>query len=209
MKNIIIIIIILGVCGCKDKCIKEYTLQLPFSLAPQLDTFRIGDTIWLASNFSKEIMELNYNEDITLEDFKFNSELTIEKISSEPFENANLDFTVIDKLGSLNLIQLVGTTTFKITYAYEDNTYKTKFGFIPVDRGLFTLILSTYISDDLSLSIASSPNCKEKIESIEYLLNGGENNNYEFIQLSADSLIRTTSKEVYDMFGQYTFFVKK
>ncbi len=214
MKNFIIPLLFLGAffitinCNCnKDEdCIKDYKFQIPFNLTPQIDTFKIGDTIWVSSDFSNEIKELNYSEPITLKDFDFRSELTIEKISVDPFQNANLEFDIIEKQGNLNLIPLIGTSTFLVEYDYVDDTYKVDFGFVPQGKGLYTLVLSSLITED-SESLSTRPDCKEEIKSIEYLLNGGENNNYEFISQSADSLIRTTTKDIYDEYGQYSFYV--
>lgn len=195
-------------CNCSnDYCEVNYHFQLPLSLTPQIDTFKIGDTIWISSEFSNEILELNTGERITLNEFDFHSELTFEKISETPFENANLEFTVIEELGSLSFISLVGTSSFRMNYLFENERYKCKFGFVPTNEGLFEFILFSLLPEGASEGIISSPDCKVNIEQVSHLLNDGENNNYEFIQMAADSLIRTTSKEDFDMYGSYCFYV--
>lgn len=216
MKNSILIFLFFSIlstvpsCNCKNEdCVKNYAIQLQFNLTPQIDTFKIGDTIWVSSDFSNEVKELNYNNPIVMDNIDFHSELSFEKISEEPFQNANLKFSTVEEYGNLSLIQLVGASIFSINYLYENNKYKAKFGFVASEKGLYTVLLSSFLSDDSIPLNESSFECEEKIESIEYLLNNGINNNYEFISLSADSLIRTTTKEVYDKFGQYSFFVEE
>jgi len=209
MKNLLLstfILIILGFTSCEKKCKNVYRFQVPFTLSPQIDTFHIGDTIWVSCNFPKEVLELNSNEYFDLENFDLRSELTLADIGVEPFEDANLTFTVIEEKGSLELTQFVGTTTYSINYLYENDKFKTQFGLIPQNEGFFYFgMLSPFKKDVNNYGI--TPDCDESIENIDYLLNGGQNNNYEFIQLSADASIRSTTKEIFDMYGHYCFYV--
>lgn len=209
IQNSILFFILLSTissCLSKKKCKISYRFQVPFSLTPQLDTFQIGDTIWVSCDFPKEVLDLNSSEYYDLENFNLRSELLLSNIGVEPFQDANLEFSIFEEKGNLELNQFVGTTTFSINYLLEENRFKARFGIIPQSDGFFYFgMLSPFGKDVANYGI--TPECDESIEHIDYFLNEGQDNNYEFIQLSADASIRTTTKEIFDMYGHYCFYV--
>lgn len=195
--------------ACDSDCprVVNYKFQIPLTLNPAQDSFFIGDTIWISSVFSEELLDLNSNKSYPLEDFKFYTEFTFAQIDISPFEDANSQFEIIPLEGEAKLVSLYNSSYIEIHYTYQDEMYQANFGFIPKKSGLFNFVASSSIGFfDLDREIDLSPCKYEQVEFI-YKMNDGINNNYEYIALSPDSLIKTTTKEIYDEYAQYGFYV--
>ena len=196
--------------ACNPECDKtiEYKFQIPMTLTPAQDTFSIGDTIWIHSSFSEEMLDLNSNKSYALEDFNFYTIFNFAQIDINPFGHANTHFEIIILDGEATLIPRSNSSSIiEIGYNYEDKIYKANFGFIPKQNGLFHFVADSQIAFwGFDREIDLSPCKNERVEFI-YKMNDGIDNNYEHIALSPDSLIRTTTKEIYDEYAQYGFYV--
>lgn len=196
-------------CTKNDNCGHSHKFSIPFSLSPANDSFLIGDTIWIAAEFSDELLDSNDNKKYKLEDIDFFTDFAFSKIDVSPFIDADDKFQTIQLLGQLEFVPLSitpSTSILAVDYLYEKNTYKVKFGFIPREVGLFTIGIASSHTLGFEGKIDIPP-CKNEPVEFTYVMNNITDNNFEFITLSPDSLVLTLTKDIFDNHGYYCFFV--
>ena len=87
MKYLIYFLLIYSACGCfktnNELCTQTLLFNIPLNLSPQLDTFHLGDTIWLTSNINHLIEDINLENVVDISSFDFQTRLGIYNFDTE------------------------------------------------------------------------------------------------------------------------------
>ena len=67
MKNIFTLLFLLLFIGCKDPAKCPTKFQIPVSLSPIAEEYKLGDTITIASKFSKQVLEIELHRTFNME----------------------------------------------------------------------------------------------------------------------------------------------
>ena len=132
-------------------CIREecqvpngvYLFEIPVTLSPAKDTFRVGDTLSIVSEFSDDVFELNTARTYKLPNFTFSPATEMRKIDEEDSPaniSDNFDFWVpegtdynLSYLGSEGGQYAVGQ------YVYENGHYRLEFKLVARRPGLYAI----------------------------------------------------------------------
>jgi len=207
MKHIFIMILFLFAIGCSDcslsstNCFEEYTFTIDFTISPALDTFQIGDTIWISSTIPEQLKNEETDELVNISDVNFPFLFSVDKVDTTDFAPIEDNFEYFYKTGSLNF-QEVGSFS-RIFLSYTGNQEKSiEFGIIPQKTSV--VLLSFYWRppdvEDIKLS-----DCIEEI-SFVFNTNNSEDNNYHIVAESNNPLLEI-EKDDYNLFGNYAFVV--
>ena len=178
----------------------EYLVEIPVKLYPEKDTFVIGDTLWLEQNFSDQIHDLQNNMTLNFKNFDFLLQMGISDLINynQLFNNYDVfaEIGTAKKGGSLGAIYA--------EYDYKDGYYQNKMGIVLKEKGLFLLdIRSMRQYDNIDLT-----RCPTENLDIRYSVNDKAENNFHMMKDSKDTNTVKTTKEEFDKFGSYCFFVK-
>ena len=113
-----------------------YQFELPVVITPALDTFSIGDTISIVSEFSDRVFERNTGDSILLENFEFFPVLGLKKIDSL-VTPAIGNFEVINDIPEVFEANTV-LGNFFCEYNYVNRIYTIRFKLIPLEEGIFS-----------------------------------------------------------------------
>lgn len=138
-------------CSClKTPCTKLWKFELPFAFENQKNAYHIGDTIWMVSEFSSTLQDLNSVSVVSVENFDFNISLNIEEIHGTPISWAADKFLVVNEHGTLTYHSLQATPYlggnpgfFKLQHEYDSGHYSFRYGFIPQMEGVFLFSLNS------------------------------------------------------------------
>jgi hypothetical protein len=209
LQFILIFTSILIISACDPACdhLIEYKFEIPITLTPAKDSFSIGDTIWIETQFSDYMLDQNSNMMYKLEDFNFFREIDFVQMDISPFLDADTFFDIVIDKGEANLLMINNSLSLiEIIDSYQNNLYEFRLGFIPKEVGLFAFIVSSSPNLGFEGKIDLNSCVNERVEYI-YNTNSGADNNFEYISLSADPWLKTTTKEIFDSSGQYCFYV--
>lgn len=166
MKNTLIIscLIFIGLLnsGCPKQCVEaNYSFAVSSQVAPDLDSVKVGDTIFLESKFPTVLIDQRTGKSIDYSNSKgIESTLSIAylqegnltpKGSVEDFKY----YSVIGDIYNANNIPSPETVQ-QLRYQQISNTYQIKIGLIPQKTGVYAI----GIGDGLSLGTQSNE-CKK------------------------------------------------
>jgi len=222
MKYIVTFLGLLSLfCGCetnKDCDFPgQYQFELPITLSPAKDKFKVGDTIFINSTFPDEVYERQTERRYHLEDFRFYPGMGVVEISGDTSNEAALQIfdVLIDSETDFDLINYSnGVVAYIGEYSYSGNEYDLSFQLVPKEAGLFYFSLASaiYFYED-NQSFAGK--CKEKgIDAIGYVNNGnGADNNIHLLSDSPDShyneWMLAKPEDRFHHFGGYCFYVEE
>lgn len=217
MKYITLFLLIITVFSCTPKECQidsvDYNFILPANLSPTKDTFNIGDTITVRSQFSNMVYDRETEQHYILNDIQFFLESRIRRIDTigkiddftefEVIVNSEYDFSFFNYSTS-------GARALIGDYNY-DNEYDLEFKLVPQKRGLFFFILGSSIN-----SFGEDQHFDGKCKNIEIgasvEMNAGADNNVDFLLDSPDeeynTLIWNRREDQFHRFGGYCFYVK-
>ncbi len=212
------ILLTLSSCIKKDCEIPNnlYEFEIPATLSPAKDTYKVGDTISVISRFPHQVYERNTQRSYELADYKFNPELDIWEVSNEEIDKTILnDFEVIIDTSIYDFQKFVfsdGTIIYEGNYLNKNGEYVLEYQFIPTKTGLYMFSHSSFSSS----SSANQP-FPEKCNNVEsgawVRLNAGQNNNPQFLLNSENEYLRTTiyprRKDDFNGFGNFMFYVQE
>jgi len=191
-----------------------YEFEIPVTLAPAKDTFRIGDTISISSTFDDMVFEQKTQEYYLLEYFEFFPSVAVYKIDEVPANEdglAEFEILISDQYNfsyqkfSSGASGLVG----EYTYNEQDNEYSLKFQLVAASEGLYYLEYG--ISPDLKSQDFPSKCNNIGISTGTLLLNQGQDNNISFLEDSPDphynNWILQNPTDRFYKFGGYCFYV--
>jgi hypothetical protein len=217
MKLHYFIFILFLIEGCGDKCDKNLKFEIPITLTPVQSEYKIGDTITIVSKFSKSMIDVVTNESIKVENYNFGVIMYIIKNDDRPGRFAYNYFNIVSQIGKLELqtFQISDTTkvggtnglggTYQIVYKENTDEYLIKYKIIPKKNGLYDIHFgSLALKEDSGLI----KNCHSTVDFLQFNVNGGTNNHYEFLQQSPNENTRILPKEELSRNGYYAFYVK-
>ncbi|MBL7785516.1 MAG: hypothetical protein JNM36_06400, partial [Chitinophagales bacterium] len=189
-----IIIVLTFFCS---SCIKKecrfagfHEFELPVTLSPALDTFKIDDTISISSVFEDLVYERKMNEWFLLENIKFFPQTAVTRLDTLDVLDSFSEFDIIipDQY-DYYLFQYPssGRKALIGEYNYENNTYSLKYQLVPKKKGLFYLIHGSDISVLGEGQEFEGQCCKKNIIDAYCKMNGGGDNNVDFLLQSPDS----------------------
>lgn len=157
-KNIIVIVTLLIVffvnTGCPKPCVEaNYSFAVTTQLAPDSDSIRVGDTLYISTVFPNRLTDqatgdlIDYSNANDIE-----STLSIAQLiqgDSIP-KSAVAQFNYVSIFGSvfnsLNIPDPAGVQ--QLRYQQSGNTYKLKIGLIPLQKGIFALGIGNGLSNN-------------------------------------------------------------
>lgn len=187
---------------------RGYVFQVPVSVTPALDTFRVGQTFTYSSVFSKDVYELSTQRNYNLNGFLFYPEVSISTVSNQYLTPA---------LDSFNYVILSGDVS-PFTYSdggkviigqYSESTlgYELEIQFTAFKTGLYTVC--NYLPVDI-LDINQDFNGKicnnQQVDADSYLEEGIDDNYDSFISIG-EPIVSQHYKSEYEQAGCYTFVV--
>lgn len=218
MKDLVILpmLAVLLFTSCYPKECTEtdgmYLFELPVTLTPALDTFLIGDTISVCSEFDDMVFDRVFQEDFHLKNFKFYPLTYVEKIDSEIYSNRIDDYfeIIIENDFNYELIQYSsGNQALSGEYNLEENIYKLKYKLIPTKEGLYFFQQGSSLYPDGEFQEFEG-RCKNKINDAFVMLNNNEDNNVDYLLESPNEeyhiIWEKKDKKFYN-FGGYCFYV--
>jgi hypothetical protein len=202
-----------------NSCIKEecqivhYEFEIPATLTPAKDSFNIGDTITIISNFSNEVYERQTDKWYRLENFKFYPGTYLYKIdSNNTIANIQDNFEVIIDTSYKFYIHKFSDGSEGIfgQYNYSDMKYSLMFKLILKKAGLYYMEngVRPYLSDNQDFE----GKCKNVSIDGAVNLNDGADNNIHMLKDSPDPhyndwILQKPDVRFYK-FGGYCFYVK-
>ena len=219
MKNTLLFFILsLSFLTVFNSCNKEcqitdgtYEFHISSTLYPALDTFNIGDTITIISEFNDQIYEAKTDMKYDLSNLALPSNFKIWKISNSPTSYAAiLNFNILNDSSNdfyYDYYQALNAYSLKGKYDYTQSTYSLTYKIIPEDTGLFMCA-----HGPLSTGITFPGKCDDMESYFHVVLNNGNDNNISMLSQSPDEHFNTWILEKpYDRFhsgGGYAFYVK-
>ena len=218
-RIIILVAIIFSGISCNKECIElvNYEFELPATLSPAKDTFRIGDTITISSEFSDEVYDRATKRKYKLENFKFfpGSEVVqIDVIDAVPQFYSFFEFYK-DTQYIFNFQHFSdGGDAFRGEYKYKNNRYKLEFKICPIKKGLYLFEFSSglgYLGENQDFD-GRCPKRHARLDAYIKMNDGADNN----IQMLLDSpdphyndWIMQKPEKRFHQFGGYCFYVKE
>ena len=207
MKKILFIlvtsVILLSATCHKQSCTNDYSFEIPFSIT-ELDSFRIGDTIWLNSIITNKLVDKNSMSNIDISNFDFKINCGLFRVDTSAVEQAEPYFKVINKIGKLDIKYLSSIIESKVIYEKGIENRMFKIGLIPQKVGIFKISFFN-LTEDLENVKVTESECNSNIK-LHYNMNSGRDFNYYLIQKSPRSIV---SEEEYKKDGAYAFKIIK
>lgn len=157
MKNIYIsialIAIILIICGCPKPCLEpNYSFAVTAQITPDLDSVKIGDTIFLVSSFPINLIDQVTGQNIDYRNSSgIGSDLIVIKILPHDTlsHDAVFDFDYISITGSIYNDKSIPDPNGVQQLRFQElmNTYDLKVGIIPKVKGNYIFSLADGLSN--------------------------------------------------------------
>ncbi len=190
--------------SCKnDDCPTGLKFRTPYSVYPMLDTFSVGDTLWVEMNFPTELTDEANTLTAQFDNYDFNFELGCNQIDIDPiygYATEIVDFQSLLGKGESNIYG--SFSVYGITPTFENGYYKFKSILILKNSGLFALALDPF-NDPYEAFNVPNTECKAQIWGV---LTNTDQNNY-FMLKYASSLAYSNKSEA-ETTGWYMFYVK-
>lgn len=133
MKYLICFLLAYSTIGCfktnNEFCTQTLLFDIPLEITPQVDTFHIGDTIWLTSTVNHLIEDRNLGDTVDISSFDFQTRVGIYKFVA----NANA-FDYVEYINQVGEFQLF-TRHIKMRYNFGENQRNIKIGLVPIKTG--------------------------------------------------------------------------
>ena len=198
--------------NCESGANDAYEFILPVKLFPARDTFRIGDTIHVQSEFSDEVFDRNRQRTFLLEDFRFGPFCRIKRIDTTIAVDGLPDFYILlPQNQNFDWVNLTSeSTALNGEYTYSNSVYTLNYSVIPKKIGLYIFFFSSSI-DPANDRQDFPGRCSRATMWGICTLNGGGDNNVDFLSRSPDPHYNTwVLEEPEDRFhrgGGYCFYV--
>lgn len=198
----------------KSKCVHPYYFDIPYHHSLLNDTFSLGDTIWITSDFGPQLKDTKTGELCTFDSIDFRGNVNFCEISGSKQRVINEKFTLISVTGSATLKYFIIDTNYAsgngsfYDIEYEGTSkYKLKLGFIAMEKGLYIANIGYPDLDRGSEFIETK--CAGDIN-IVGAADGKDTaaNNFHLTSYSTDHLFKNISLDVFQNNGMFCFVVK-
>ncbi len=137
---------LVGFMGCKecegDTFGHSMKLVVPIDTYPSVDTFTIGDTLWIEADIDKYVAVEDNDERIFLEDFNFFTTLIISEIS-DTVENFAVEIEIIEEIGTVEILDLPTLQVYPLFFVENDDAYLFKGGIVFNEPGRYYISFDT------------------------------------------------------------------
>jgi hypothetical protein len=205
--------------GCRKECRDAdfggaYQFVIPATLSPAKDTFRIGDTIHISSVFSDEVYERQTEAFYKLENWRFYPTTRmdrIDKVDPNFIQDglADFDYIIPAEFDYSRFDYGSGSIGLLGEYLYKDNEYSLEFKLIPHQLGLY--YFTQFAAQGIEERQDFPGRCPSKISETNVELNGGIDNNIDFLQNSPDiyynERVLARPQDNFHNNGGYCFYV--
>lgn len=194
---------------CEGEAVLGFEFDIPYSIAPAKDTFTIGDTIWVESVFSNQMLNKHNGKTYTLDHFDFRMSGVILDLETNPCLPTEA-YDMVSPESGLYTADRSGYYFF-FRYALSGDYYRWKAGFVLKRAGTFAFLPDT----DIDLGNLSGQSPPQRITACNYeavtlnILRKDAPSNVYLLQHAADPYVR----EPWDIapFEQtaFAFYVKE
>jgi hypothetical protein len=145
MRFFLLVVLAIVFSGCLRKECRDipggYEFEIPVTLTPAKDTFRVGDTISITSTFDDMVFERKTRQEYLLEDWNFSPITDIHKIDTSPYQNGMpfYDVIVSDTMDYEQFMFSDGWSSLIGTYFYDNNVYTLFYRVVPRSPGLYCI----------------------------------------------------------------------
>ena len=188
--------------------------ELPVTLSPALDTFKIGDTMSISSVFEDVVYERASGQWYRLENIIFFPQTAVTRLDTLDVLDSFSEFDIIipDQY-DYYLFQYPssGRKALIGEYNYENNTYSLEYQLVPKKKGLYYFVQGSSISILGEGQEFEGQCCKINTIDAYCEMNSGGDNNVDFLLQSPNSHYNTwipqKPEERFHKFGGYCFYV--
>jgi len=127
-------------CTPKECQISTHDFVIPATFSPAKDSFSIGDTISIVSEFSNEVFDKGTNRNYILDNFKFFPGSNVTEISDTNSNNGAYAYfdVIVDSVYNFNQFNYsTGRISYFGEYNSDSDSYSIKYLIIPKKKGLF------------------------------------------------------------------------
>ncbi len=192
-----------------------YLFEIPVTLSPTLETYIIGDTIFIKSHFDDLILEKNLEKDFLLKNFLFLPTIYLFKLD-----------TVEDKISALNDFDVILPPNSKLelksdindiisldgNYNYNNEYYILEYKLIPKKRGLYYFSHGCYAAATFPGQEFEGKCPNKELNDICVSLNKGSQNNIDLMKKALHENYHTWTlekpEERFHRRGSYCFYVE-
>ncbi len=194
-----------------------YQFEIPITLSPIKETYKIGDTISISSHFSDQVYEAETDQFYSLTDFKFRPAFEANEISDSIIDNAALNnFEVIIDTTKYDLTKFIyssGSVTYNGEYSYKNGEYLITYKLVPKKTGLYEFAQASR-GGDLLENQNFPEKCKNKGINIRTILNNRISNNNIHLAMESpnewyNSWIFQNPEERFTYLGKFIFYVEE
>lgn len=170
-------------CEGPEVCTKEYKFEFPVTITPVLDTFQVGDTIWVNLEFdNSNILDLNSGNFLDLQDFEFQFEMIFEKFDTIGPVNAFDYFNHQALIGDIFIQNIESFNELIMILDKTDSERKISYFLIPQQVGNYVMAFTSILNgDEVTLQ---NQNCTETIK-LSFSTNGNVENNFDFYKTNS------------------------
>ncbi len=176
---------LLGDCpGAPDR----YLFNIPATLSPAQDTFRIGDSIHVVSMFFEEVEEVNSGRRYPLKNMGFEPVTIVVRIDSVNTGGGGLsmfDVWVEPEYDYQEFLFSSGNRALVGEYRYIDRYYQLAYTLIPKQKGVFFMRFASAL-DERSRWPNFPGRCKRKSINIQVTMNNRIGTNIHLLAQSPD-----------------------
>ena len=185
--------------------------QVPYTASPIIDTFQLGDTIWIEMDFSDHLTDLHGGITNTFSNFNFKLRFECDRFDINSPQGKAVSF--MDAFPSVGevvsiVLPISDVSYFEILPLYEAHMYRFKSAFVLKQQGSF-LCGITPLSDDLAEPFKISGKCDDLPLYVISKVNNGDSmeNNYHLLKSSKVPVYRDVTLERFGE-GLFCFVVK-
>lgn len=191
---------------CEGESNLGFSFEIPYTVSPEQDTFKVGDTIWLESSFNSQMYNLRNGKTYPVINFDFMMSGFISDLKTNPLISTS-DFIMVSEDRKINNADRNGTY-FNVKYKMDGGFYKWKSGFILTQPGGYFFMFTTLVSLD-NLQSLSPPQriTKCNFESVQLLFKRlNTNSNQYLLNNAADPNVQIWDANLFK--GCFAFYVK-
>jgi hypothetical protein len=193
---------------CEGEAVLGFEFDIPYRVVPVKDTYNVGDTLWIESQFSSQLHNKRNGKTYTLDPFDFRMSGVILDLQTNPC----LPTTAYDMVNSASELYASDRSGsyFFFRYVLSDGFYHWKAGFVLKQAGMFAVLPDT----DIDLYNLQQQHPPQRITSCNYeavslnIQRKDAPSHIALLQLAADPYVR----EPWDIgpFEEtaYAFYVK-
>lgn len=194
------LIFIVGVSACRkvENCPSKF--QLPASITPYSEVYNVGDTIKIASKFSKDVLEINLDRTYDMGGVSWHPGSRVHKIDTSVAQEDTKEYFEFIENPTYNyecfIFSSSNSTVLIGEFNFQNDTFDLQVELIAKIPGLYHLVhTSTLVNDDQDFP----GKCRQVGIEGYTLMNEGMDNNIHLLEESPDSHYNTWILQKPDM----------